>query len=779
MIFALSANRMPGALSWFSQGGLRRLARRPVRPPSPLPIACPPCNLSFALRRTFATLTAMRERFPHLLCAALLLFLLNSTASASQKQPHAPRKPQSLHRAKQSAPALPAQLVTLGESAVPLTGPWKFSPGDSPWEGDSPVWAQSDFDDSGWPTIDITPPSDPFDLTLSHDSAAPGWTLSRDGSVPGWTAKGFPHLAGYAWYRLRIRVVNAGQPLWLKMPARFDNAYQIYANGQLAGQFGSFGASTPVIYWPRPAAFALPPPDPRGDIELALRFYMSPAALAGNSAVGGMHEPPVLGLPVTLGLIVSEQDTRFAFSLFGQILTTLFFLVLAPVVLWLWLQNRRELAFLWLSINLSATVLFDVLNWIALTGWISARTASLWLFVVLGSGWLAGWITLWWYWFDLRKRRWILWTAWLMAGANSIIGLCAWSGTGIFGSLSPVAWQRLNNASLFLVALACMLLLAVLVEGFRRDRVQGLLATPPVLLLEIAALFSYFSVLFNLPYPALKFFGLTIDVSSFASILMALAIGALAIRRFLRTRVQQELARQTIEQDLEQARELQQHVLIPDEIESPDFNAEVRYQPAQIVGGDFFQTILGRDSSLLIIIGDVSGKGISAAMLVSVLVGAARTRANDSFDPASMLAVLNQRLIGRSGGHFATCLVAELQPDGRLRMANAGHISPYLNGAEVPFTGSLPLGLASKVEPSLQALQLRPGDKLTFITDGVVEARDASGELFGFARARIICNEPVNEIVQRAQQFGQNDDITVLRVVYTGGRREMFLGRKD
>jgi len=219
---------------------------------------------------------------------------------------------------------------------------------------------------------------------------------------------------------------------------------------------------------------------------------------------------------------------------------------------------------------------------------------------------------------------------------------------------------------------------------------------------------------------------------------------------------------------------LQQHVLIPDEIQSADFNVEARYQPAQSVGGDFFQTLPGRDGNLLVLIGDVSGKGISASMLVSVLVGAARTRANDSFDPASMLAVLNQRLVGRSGGHFATCLVAELQADGRLRMANAGHIAPYLNGAEVPFTGSLPLGIAGKIEPSLQALQLRPGDRLTFITDGVVEARNPAGELFGFARARIICNEPVDEIMRRAVDFGQNDDITVLRVDYTAGRRQMF-----
>jgi len=702
----------------------------------------------------------MREKVPHLLCAALLL--LSPSISAPQRQPHNARKPQALHGARPVPSSPPAQLISLGESAVPLTGPWKFAPGDSPMEGDAPLWARPDFDDSGWSTVDITPRNGPSDLDLN-----------RGGSVPGWTARGFPNLNGYAWYRLRIQVTNPGQPPSIKMPADFDDAYQVYANGRLAGQFGNFDSSAPTIFEPRPVVLALPPPAPNGDIELAIRFYMSPVSTLDTASAGGMHAPPVLGLPLTLRLIASAQKTREAFSRFGQLLATLLFLLLAPGALWAWLQNRRELTFFWLFFEFVTGVLFFVAGWIAVASWLPADSTEFWLFGVLDSTWIPGWIMVWWYWFGLNEKRWIPAATWLSAFGYLIAEGLALAPARDIGFLPLSLRIVLNDVSLVLVAATCILLLIVLLEGYRHDRVEGALATAPILLLELAALFNY-SPLLNIPYPSLHLFGLSIGVGNIASILLVLVVAVLATRRFLRNRVQQELARLAIDQDIEQASELQQHVLIPDEINSPDFNVEVKYRPAQIVGGDFFQTIVGRDASLLVIIGDVSGKGISAAMLVSVLVGAARTRANDSFDPASMLAVLNQRLIGRAGGHFATCLVAELQPDGRLRMANAGHIAPYLNGAEVPFTGSLPLGLAGKVEPSLQALQLRPGDRLTFITDGVVEARDERGELFGFPRARLISNEPVAEIVRRAEQFGQNDDITVLRVDYTAGRREMF-----
>jgi sigma-B regulation protein RsbU (phosphoserine phosphatase) len=103
-----------------------------------------------------------------------------------------------------------------------------------------------------------------------------------------------------------------------------------------------------------------------------------------------------------------------------------------------------------------------------------------------------------------------------------------------------------------------------------------------------------------------------------------------------------------------------------------------------------------------------------------------------------------------------------------MNIANAGHLPPYLNGKEMEIEGSLPLGLSSEAVPAAETLTLEPGDLLTFLTDGVVEAMNAASELFGFERAQQISRQPAASIAQQAQSFGQNDDITVLRVEFTG-----------
>ena len=339
-------------------------------------------------------------------------------------------------------------------------------------------------------------------------------------------------------------------------------------------------------------------------------------------------------------------------------------------------------------------------------------------------------------------------------------------------NLVPRSWLPwLNNVPVVCLVALGVLLLVILVEGFRRERAEALLAALPLLLIEFASFNVFFLSTFGIP-SVYFFLGLGISVGNVAWILMVLVIGALVMRRFLRTRMSQERARQIVALDMEQAQQLQQRVLVPEVMHSPAFSVETEYRPAQTVGGDFFQTLSKPDGSLLVVLGDVSGKGMSAAMLVAVLVGAIRTRAEESFDPVAMLTMLNQRLIGRSGGHLATCVAAELRSDGSMRIANAGHLPPYLNGQELDLEGSLPLGAANLVDPSSSVLSLQPGDRLTFLTDGVVEAMNSAHELFGFDRACIISNQPAAAIVQQAQAFGQNDDITVLRIEFIGAPSE-------
>ncbi|MGC2162355.1 MAG: SpoIIE family protein phosphatase [Silvibacterium sp.] len=650
---------------------------------------------------------------------------------------------------------LTTQAIDLGNSAVTLPGPWKFAPGDSPMVNGSLLWAQPGFDDANWA---------PMHVAAKAGSIDPAY--GTPGFVPGWTKQGFPDLYGYAWYRLRLHVNDGGQPLWLKMPNDVDDAYQVYANGHYVGEFGEFTLRGVTAYSARTFSFQLPPPGPDGDILLALRFYMNSSTSFQSTDAGGMHGPPTLGLASTVRLLQAAEDDANLHFYLGTLLQAILFLLVAPLSLWAWFKNRRDRTYLWLFFALTYPIVsITNMAFSDLSSVIPLGPGYVWIGCFLEPLILPVWAMFWWHWFGLQEKRWIPRAAWLLTGARvlSLLGLRL-PVDGI--DLLPHAWLHWFNAAsaVFLAALG-VLLLVILIEGFRRDRTAALVAAVPILLIELASFAPYLLGSFGIStqfYP----FGIGISTAAIASILMLVVIGVLVMRRFLRSQVKQELARQTIAQDLEQAQQLQQRVLVPETLHSTFFSVETAYHPAQTVGGDFFQTLAKPDGSLLVVIGDVSGKGVSAAMLVAVLVGTIRTRADESFEPASMLATLNHRLVGRSGGHFATCLAAELSPDGTMRLANAGHLPPYLNGKEMELEGSLPLGVSGEEGYSVQTFTLQPGDRLTFMTDGVVEATNPAHELFGFDRTREISGQSAAAIAGQAQRFGQEDDITVLGVEF-------------
>jgi hypothetical protein len=223
------------------------------------------------------------------------------------------------------------------------------------------------------------------------------------------------------------------------------------------------------------------------------------------------------------------------------------------------------------------------------------------------------------------------------------------------------------------------------------------------------------------------------------------------------------------ETELEAARAVQQ-LLIPDEIPSvPGFKIESVYRPAGQVGGDFFQILPLTGGGALVVIGDVSGKGMPAAMTVSLLVGTLRTLAHYTASPGEILAAMNRRMLVRSKDGFTTCLVLRADPDGTLTMANAGHLPPYRNGEELAIESGLPLGLQAQSTYEEAKVELEPGDQITLLTDGVVEARSTTGELFGFARAQTLSRKSAEQILQAALAFGQEDDITVVTLALAGG----------
>lgn len=251
-------------------------------------------------------------------------------------------------------------------------------------------------------------------------------------------------------------------------------------------------------------------------------------------------------------------------------------------------------------------------------------------------------------------------------------------------------------------------------------------------------------------------FGFDFDDLSMFFFLVSIA----PVLLFRHRRISLEHERATAE--LDAAREIQQR-LVPKSIPAlSGCHIDAAYLPAQEVGGDFYQILPRPDGSVVIAVGDVSGKGLKAAMTGVLTIGALRTLAFDGLGPAAILMRLNAELVRAGNDGFVTCFCGVLDPCGALRFANAGHLAPFCNGREIEVTGTLPLGMVPDTAYEESTLALQPGDRLTLLSDGVVEAQSASGELFGFERTCQISTQTAQSIAEQAQRFGQTDDITVL-----------------
>jgi serine phosphatase RsbU (regulator of sigma subunit) len=218
--------------------------------------------------------------------------------------------------------------------------------------------------------------------------------------------------------------------------------------------------------------------------------------------------------------------------------------------------------------------------------------------------------------------------------------------------------------------------------------------------------------------------------------------------------------------EIQQAQQVQQ-ILIPQKLpDIPGLRIDTAYRPAREVGGDFFQVFPGDvPGSVIIVVGDVTGKGMQAGMLVATIVGALRGAALHSWDPVQMMHEVNVQLCERQHSS-ATCQILYIDPTGHATLANAGQLPPYLNGQELEMEGALPLGTIPDAEHSVTTFMLHPGDSLILMSDGIVEAQDARGNLFGFDRieALLKTRPSAEDIATAAQEFGQEDDILVLQV---------------
>jgi serine phosphatase RsbU (regulator of sigma subunit) len=153
------------------------------------------------------------------------------------------------------------------------------------------------------------------------------------------------------------------------------------------------------------------------------------------------------------------------------------------------------------------------------------------------------------------------------------------------------------------------------------------------------------------------------------------------------------------------------------------------------VGGDFFQIIPleGASQSVVLVLGDVSGHGLKAALTVSYIVGLMRVLTELFPEPTKLLAEMNRQLWGTMQSGFVTCIALRIDRLGRCAFASAGHPPPFLNGHELQVAGALPLGIAPSVRYPQSTVQLNYGDHLSLYTDGLLEARRSSGELYGLS----------------------------------------------
>src|SRR5215212_10237170 len=219
---------------------------------------------------------------------------------------------------------------------------------------------------------------------------------------------------------------------------------------------------------------------------------------------------------------------------------------------------------------------------------------------------------------------------------------------------------------------------------------------------------------------------------------------ALAVRvaQLVRQQQQEAQERERIEQELRVARLIQQTLLPKTLPELPGYDVAAYYQPAREVGGDFYDFLQLEDGRLGLVVGDVTDKGVPAALVMATTRTMLRAAAQRLFSPGEVLRRANDALVSDIPPNmFITCLYAILEPEsGRLLYANAGHDLPYRRrtgrseGAEELRARGMPLGLMPGMGYEEKEILLEEGESVLFYSDGLVEAHDPRREMFGFPR---------------------------------------------
>ena len=623
----------------------------------------------------------------------------------------------------------------LGKGTADLGGLWQFH------LGDDPSWAQPSLNDSGWESILADAP---------------------------WGAQGHPSHAGIAWYRRHLEIVPApgtNSQYQVLIPDAED-AYELYWNGKLIGNYGQFPPHAYWYYSVFPRSFPL-----TGSTSgvLAIRVWKAPLDVFSAAESGGLYVPPIVGDPDTISLnenAITWSNVQQDLFDYALILLRAFVAVLCVV---LWSRNRREQLFLWVGVFTLTPVALGILQNLFFIpfSYEFARFINQPLYVLSNvSLWF---LLVWLLQLNVNPRvlRWTETLAWVTMAIGAADGLLAlfWGSATLW-----MQWANGVLAAFILLAELFPFLLIALALRRRLDVSRWAVALAALVLQLIHTIadtsalgqrFTHWTLYASLiDNHHFQIQGVVFGPEKVTSIALFGAI-IYAVYRYI---LEQQARRAALEQEMQSAREIQQ-VLIPEALPSLEgYSITSAYTPAQEVGGDFFQILAHPDGSTIVALGDVSGKGLKAAMNVSMIVGVMRSQAAATSSPQEIITALNHCLTGRMQGGFATGIVFRLDPDGTVTFANAGHLPPFLNGQEFSLEPSLPLGLVSQADYSEVEVRLQTGDQLSFYTDGLVEARNADGELYGFDRLHtLFASRPTaQQASEAAVAFGQDDDITVL-----------------
>jgi hypothetical protein len=665
------------------------------------------------------------------LCPQLLACLVLSSAS--------------LHAADPSSRTL--VLDSLGKDAVPIDGPWQFH------LGNDPAWASPTFDDSHWEQ------------------------LTADKS---WGAQTHPDYTGFAWYRRTISInpaPGAGPDFALLIPA-VDDAYEIYWNGIQIGHLGTLPPN-PTVYEGVPAqTYGLGPV--RSGV-LAVRVWKTPLASNDPDNLGGFERLPLIGTPDAIAAVKGNMDFHWLRSqqfTFG--LTSLYALV-SLLSLIAWLRNRDQWLLFWMTIFASMPTLALLLGGMRLP--LSFAPQQLLIQTSIAVREASGWFLLIWL-MQLHDHVRLTRTVRLLA----VVGIVFAAVDGSLAFLYPqvigevfyqVADAILTVPAVLFEAIPTILVVFAFLKRKRLDSSRWLVATLTFLNATIYWIsnasaqgerYTHWTLADHIGAPLFTILGNPFNLPTILRTLLFLSI----VYAVVRYTIDNQRRQTVLEREFQNARELQQ-VLVPETIPTLlGFSLTSAYRPAQEVGGDFFQIIPVENGATLIVLGDVSGKGLKAAMAVSMIVGAIRTLAETTSRPAGILSGLNRRLLGRLQGGFATCVALRLDSDGSCTIACAGHPAPFVNERELVFPSALPLGMAANATFEESRIQLKDRDQLALYTDGLLEARSQSGELYSFDRLRtLFSTRPTAEqAVDAAVNFGQDDDITVLTLTRVALREE-------